>query len=55
MARLHAVWQEKVDQQKAHWQAELQAVKTQSAQLTERMAACNEELKDSQVGCLLMC
>ena len=48
MARLHAVWQEKVDQQKAHWQAELQAVKTQSAQLTERMAACNEELKDSQ-------
>jgi outer membrane murein-binding lipoprotein Lpp len=52
-SRLHMVWQDKMDQQKEHWETELEVSQKQRQQLMERIASSSEELKEVQSQLLL--
>ena len=51
-ARLHALWQEKMDQQREHWEGEMAAGQEQRQALNERILSCTAELKEVQAQLL---
>lgn len=50
--RLHMMWQEKMDQQKQHWETELEISQKDRGQLAERIASTAGELKAVQAQLL---
>jgi chromosome segregation ATPase len=50
--RLHMIWQEKMDQQKQHWETELEVSQKDRQHLAERIASSTEELKEVQAQLL---